>query len=246
MKRRVFVYMVIALGTAAGCGCVGRVVQVDNVASQAYLGRPRLGESLFPSDQAVLSNEAIEQILSSRIVLPQTGRLAVLRFGWRPEVRWWSSESIVELHEEIVGGLLDTLEGSKRLLDASLLPSLLTPEKQTVAYLREAAARYQADLLLVYSATSGTHRRKKLLARDQAKAYCTVEAVLLDVRTGIVPFTSAVTESATTTRSQDDLSFSETVQRAQLEAFNRAIARIGEELVGFLDGLPPEATGDSP
>jgi hypothetical protein len=216
------------------------------MASEKYRTRPSLGESLFPSDAEVLSNEAIERVLSSQIVLPAEGRLAVLRFGWQPDVRWWRSQSAIELHEEIIRGLLRKLEGCKRLRQVSLLPSLLTPEKQTVAYLREAAARYQADLLLVYRTTSGTHERKKLLARDQAKAYSTVEAILLEVRTGIVPFTSAVTETATTTRTRDDLSFSETVQRAQLEAFSRAIGRVGEELAGFLDGLPAEPTTPGP
>ena len=55
-------------------------------------------------------------------------------------------------------------------------------------FLREAAARYQADLLLLFRSSCRTFERYRLFEQDQARAFCAVESVMLDVRTGLVPF----------------------------------------------------------
>ena len=73
----------------------------------------------------------------------------------------------------------------------------LIPEQKTVPHLREAAARYQADLLLVYRHSCYSFERYRFSGVDQSQGSCTVEAILLDVRTGLVPMTCVVSESFT-------------------------------------------------
>lgn len=68
----------------------------------------------------------------------------------------------------------------------------MTPSKVSVPLLREAAVRMQADLLLAYRVGSDTYSQYRTVARDKVKAYSTCELVLLDVRTGLVPFTRVV------------------------------------------------------
>lgn len=245
MIRRTALHAVFVMSAIAGCSTAEPVPALSLMSSDPYGDRPTLRDSLFPADQAVLGNEAIQQILSSKIELPREARLAVLRFGSRWRMPQWWSEPLAQLHESIDGGLLDTLRASQRVSDASLLPSLMTPERQTVPHLREAAARFQADLLLVYRTISESHPKEKLLARNQVKAYCTAEAVLLDVRTGIVPFSSVVTRGVLVTESREDLRFSETIQRAELEATNQAVDQIAEELVHFLSALPVMAATET-
>jgi hypothetical protein len=63
----------------------------------------------------------------------------------------------------------------------------------SIPVLREAAVRMQADLLVVFRITSDVYYKYVVFAKNKVKVYSTSEAVLLDVRTGLVPFTRIVT-----------------------------------------------------
>src|SRR5438270_5863609 len=62
------------------------------IASSEYQSRPKAGESLFGTDEAVLRGANIEQILTSKVVIPAKARLAIMQFGERKNWRWWSEE----------------------------------------------------------------------------------------------------------------------------------------------------------
>jgi hypothetical protein len=98
------------------------------------------------------------------------------------------------------------------------MPTLLIPEKRTVPYLREAAARFQADLLLSYTTRIQTFEQTRLIGADGVKAACLLEPVLLDVRTGIVVYSSRNSETIATRKTPGDFNFSETVGKAQSDA----------------------------
>jgi len=104
----------------------------------------RLQESLFKGDQEVLSNEDIQRILTARITLDDRHRLAVL--GLAPRYTW--SQALADLEIQNSERFLQDLRSSPQLTEVRMMPTLLIPEKRTVPYLREAAARFQADLLL--------------------------------------------------------------------------------------------------
>jgi hypothetical protein len=183
-------------------------------------------------DTEVLSDSAIRRILDYRLELPSSSRLAVLQLGTRSLEEWrWSTEARPGEVSEL---LLKTLRSSARVRSASLLPSLLVPRQRTVGYLREAAARYQADLLLVYRTDCRTFERYRFLASDAVKATCVVEAVLIDTRTGIVPFTASESRDFEAKKSKDDTNFRETVRRAELEAVGAGLADLGSRVVEFL------------
>jgi len=158
-------------------------------------------ESLFKGDQAVLSDQDIAKILGTQLNLADRHRLAVLSLN----PSYWWSEDLADAETKNHDKLLQTLKGSPQLSEVSLLPSLLIPEKRTVPYLREAAARVQADLLFVYSARIRTFQRDRFLKTDQVRAQCVAESVLLDVRTGIVVHTGHATESIAMQQSPGDL-----------------------------------------
>ena len=233
----------IALPLLAGCTSAASPARF--MASDAYKSRQEITRSLFPSDQAVLNNEAIEKILSSKISLPPDGRIAVLDFGQRGAWHWWSTD-LARLGTEAVRRLLDRLRSCDHVADASVLPSLLMPERRTVPYLREAAARYQADLLLVYRTASHTYRKDRFLAPDQVRAYCLVEAVLLDTRTGIVPFTTVATQRYTAEKSKKDFDTYETERKAELQALRDALENVGRDVAAFLDAAVDEEPAQRP
>lgn len=189
-------------------------------------------ESLFTSDEAILSAEDIERILAFRYTVRPLNRIGIITLG---RAFWFGySEELARSGTDIQAGLVGRLRASPKVYDASYLPTLLIPKKRTVGHFREAAARYQADLLLIYQASCRTYDKYRFFAPDEARSYCNVEAVLLDIRTGIVPFTVTATRDFRAKENKEDTNFRETMARAELKALADALAEIGDAVVGFL------------
>jgi hypothetical protein len=188
--------------------------------------------SLFSGDAETLSDDAIQKILQYQYEPPALSRVALMPFGREVWSGW--SEELALASESLQARVLDRLKGSPKIYDASYLPSILVPENRTVPHLREAAARYQADLLLVYRSYCHSFEKYRFFAADRSRAYCGVEAVLLDTRTGLVPFTSVATRSYEVAEDPKDASFQETRLRAQLDAIAAAMGDVSTEIVDFL------------
>lgn len=92
----------------------------------------------------------------------------------------------------------------------------------------------KTDLLLIYRSSFRTYEKYKVFSPDKTKAYCNLEAVLLDTRTGIVPFTILVNRTFTAEQEQSDMSFYETIRKAELLALESALTEVGVEVVRFL------------
>jgi hypothetical protein len=200
----------------------------------------RLQESLFKGDQAVLSNQDIERILGARLTLNDRHRLAVLRLNSRV---WWSEE-LADLETRNSERFLEALRTNTQLTQVRFMPPLLVPEKQTVPYLREAAARFQADLLLIYTTRVQTFRQGRLIGADEVKARCVVDSVLLDVRTGIVVHSAQIAESVDAKKTQGELNFSETVAKAEADATGKGLLKVADLVVSYLRE-PGNGDGDS-
>lgn len=184
-------------------------------------------DSLFKGDQAVLSDQDIGRILNTRLSLADRHRMAILSLGSRS---WWS-EDLAEMEAKNFDAMLQALRADAELTDVRLLPSLLVPEKRTVPYLREAAARIQADLLFVYTTRIQTFNRSRFLKPNEVHAQCVAESVLLDVRTGIVADTARATENIALTKAASDLNFSETIARAESDARGKALVSLAQTVV---------------
>ena len=217
-----------------GCAKVAPTTPGGYYASAGYQDRELLQHSLFRSDQAVLNGEEVQRILESRIELPSSSHLAVLRLGTRSEILAWS---LFSPSAEASGNPLESLAASPRVEHISWLPSLLVPEKITVPLLREAAARFQADLLLIFRAPCQDFREYHWLRKDKARTYCAAEAVLLDVRTGIIPFSSSSVQALEVLPEEGDVSFHESTKRAEAEASRRALVQVASEVADFLNGI---------
>jgi len=193
-----------------------------------------LAESLFKEDQALLGNEDLKTILNSPVILPADAKLAVVRFGRMPY--WWGwSEEFVRMNEQIDSSFLAKLDTSNRLREVAYLPSLVTPPQMTIPHIREAAARLQSDLVLIYRTSTHNYEKREWFKAARTKADCTVEAVLLDTRTGVIPFSTVVNEQFTASEKKKDYGFDETVARAEQQAIGRAWQRLAGETVAFLD-----------
>ncbi|HSL83807.1 MAG TPA: hypothetical protein VLF66_13610, partial [Thermoanaerobaculia bacterium] len=219
-----------------GCGSA-KTASGSYFSSLDYQARETLSQSLFREDLSLLSNEEIDRILSSKIELPRDARLALLQIGADPHVLVLPA-SDADGEGDALAAVLERLAASDRLSSVALLPSLLVPRSLSVAKLREAAARFQADLLFIYRTPCQQFQRNRFLGADQAKAYCVAEGVLLDVRTGIIPFSAVASSTFAAVQEANDLTSYETLRRSQSEAIARALSDLADELMGFLAEAP--------
>ena len=207
---------------------------LDKPASSIYKASAA-EETLFPGDQAVIADADIQKILEYHMELPEKVHLAVLRMGQEMFYRWYRLEERPE--DDIFHNFQQQMLQQARFRRVSVLPSLLTPDKRTIPYLREAAARTQADLLLVYRA-GGLSYTKGFLTNDHVKAQAVVEAILIDVRTGIVPFSTVAQREFEAKKTKADYNFAETVRKAEQQAISLALSDIGGQLRHFIEQVP--------
>ena len=189
--------------------------------------------SLFPGDASVLTDDAIKRILDYRYRPPVLSRIALIPAGREMWSGW--SEGLAMATEQLEKDVVSVLEASPRVYDAAFLPSVLTPERRSVPHLREAAARFQADLMLVYRNFCRSFQKYRVFRDNRARAFCGVEAVLIDTRTGIVPLSVVASRTFDVEQSADDLNFRETVLKAQLAAVAGSLAEVVSDVVVLLE-----------
>lgn len=207
------------------------------MSSRQYLHRSDMQTNLFETDEAVISGDKIQAILNSRILIPSNCRLAVMTLNEYTTHGLWSPET-TQAGRDFKTEFLSELKQCGRLADVSFLPGILTPEKKGIGQLREAAARYQAPLLFVYSTQYNTYGKDKIFGKGKAVSYCIVEGALLDVQTGTVPFTSVSLQEFEVEEKKGDINFYETLMRAEMSAESKGLKDIAKDLTTFLDKIP--------
>ena len=241
MKTKKMLVLTLAGVTLSGCVSAKRPVAV--MATPEYAAKEPIATSLFPSDQAVLGDEAVARILSSKLELPAKAKLALMKFpdteGSRYYGRsYWRDEDYLKGQQAQLDTLSKALLASDQIVEVIPLPSLMTPRQLSLPILREAAVRMQADLLLVFRVGSDTYSQYRTFAKDKVKAYSTCELVLLDVRTGLVPFARVVSRERVELKQTSDLELSETMRRAEQASAADALHAAAEDLVTYIKSVP--------
>ncbi len=228
-------YLTIALILfTTGCSSISTVGRSDDYYRPG--AQVENNEPLFGTSGGLLADKDIKRILNYRLKLPAKNRIAILKLSNNSYWRHYSKD-FAQLTESIATGFVGQLRQSSRIYDASFLPSMLVPEKRTVPFLREAAARYQADLLLAYRTNCQTFQKYRFIDPDETKAYCSVEAVLLDVRSGIVPFTVISSNEFSAKKTAADTNFNETIKKAELTAVGESLKEVAVQLNLFFQDV---------
>jgi hypothetical protein len=236
--RNIVALLLVLPPLLGGCSTVGSSSEMvpDDMRSAKFssdtLAASPAASSLFPGDQLVLTDQQIDKIFATRIAVPDSAKLSVVRYGGWP-MRFWSEE-FARLDQQSMEEFLGKLRAVKRLSTVQVMPEMLLPRQMDIPHLREAAARVQADLLLIYRPGSRSYQKSRFLKKDATRAYCTVEGAVLDTRSGVVVYTTRASEDFAAEQSTRDMSFEETVGRAEQQAVGRAMARIGDDVATFL------------
>ncbi len=231
-----FLTILIGIITLSACASVSTNHRPSSY-NQEYNSAPSFSASLFGGNAEGFNEEAIQKILSYRLSLPAQSRVAILNLNQDASWRYYSN-SFTHLDDEMIKGLITNLNQSPRVYDASFLPALVIPQKKSLTTLRIAAARYQADLLLTYRTYCELFKKYKFIDPDIIKAYCTVEAIALDIRSGIVSFTAISTNEFTTEKKDEDINFFETHKKAEMKAINAGLAEVSLTLRDFIEKTP--------
>ena len=198
-----------------------------------------LTRSLFNFEGRSISEDDIARILSSEIQLPDTVRLAILNYSSSSVNRYyssyWSNEEFLKLQQSFIDIFKNKLEANGKVKRVILMPKLMIGNNPNIFTLRESAVRLQADLFLIFSINSDIYYRYKVFKKDEAKAYATAEALLMDVRTGIIPYSEIVTHEKQVTKDNTlDLTDQDTQKRAENGAVQMTLEDLSTRLNRYL------------
>lgn len=210
--------------------------QADNFSDN---GEP-ITQSLFSDKNATISEENIQKILDGNFNLPPQLRVAVVsventspnrRYYWN----YWTDEQYLKTQQSYLDLFSDKLKQSQRVVSVATIPDLLLSKPHTFTNIREAAVRLQADIVIVYSITTDIYSKYKLFTKPDIKAFATTQLIVLDVRTGLVPFSTIVTKDQLSKKQGNELDNNEATSRIQKEAVLMTIEEIGIKLTEFLN-----------
>lgn len=209
-------------------------------AIQKFYSEPEvITTSLFDAKDRTLSEESIQRLLNGRIVLRDTIRIAIYRHGvssiTRYYDRWWLDEEYLKMQQKYVDTLMHQVSGSTRVRKVMLMPSMVVSSQPSLNELREATVRLQADMLLIFSTKSDIYYKYKLFKEDEAKAFATTEAILMDIRTGVIPHSTIVTRESFLKKGEGDLTTDELRKRTEMSAILASLVETGNQAATFLN-----------
>ena len=193
-------------------------------------------QSLFSDKESTISEADIQRLLNGKIQLPDTVRIAILnmnstysnynRYAWNNEEEMQTQRNQFEL-------LKIKLESTGRTKKVFLLPKLMTKANPTLTQLRESAVRIQADLLLIFHIKSDLYYKYKMFKKNEVKAFATCESLLMDIRTGVIPFSDVLTHDVLKKKEDEDFNNDELRKRAIQEASKMTLESLGNDLIDF-------------
>lgn len=218
-----------ALLTVSGCASYS-TSQFDDPRITGRAASPRgttLNASLMGPEG--FPEQAIQKVLSSRLEIPKSVSLAVVRLDSQGE-----GLQFRPFDEETVEILFKGLKSHPRVRSVIPVPETLLSKPVTLNSIRTAGVLVQADLVLVLKSVAAGDWQYRMFERDQAKTTIVVESFVLDTRTSIVPFTGVTSEQADVVKTATDYSIYETQMRSRIEGEKKAFKKIVADVSNLL------------
>ncbi len=193
-------------------------------------------ESLFNDKTATISEENIQKILDGSYSLPQNIRTAIVKLKSTQNKRnyYWNDEHYLKSQQEYLDLFNSKLKQSERVTKVYKIPDLLIPRNPTFTDIREAAVRTQSDMVVIYFINSDLYLKYKMFSKNEIKAFATIQLVIMDVRTGLIPFSTIVTKEYQSKRQKNELNDTEAANRIKKEAVLLTIEEVGKKINEFL------------
>ncbi len=243
MKPLSILYCLFAIFLFTNCDTAKQVgAPYTNTYRLHQSDKPTLTESLFKTKDSTLSEADIQKLLNGKIEFPEGIRIAV--FNYEPTANnysnryygtYWDNEEYLHLQQDYMETVVNGLKASKRVEKVILMPSILANEKSSITQLREAAVRLQADALLIFHLQSDLYYKYKLFKKDQAKAFANCEALLMDIRTGMIPHADVLTNEELVEKNEQDFDVETMQKRAIKLAVLGVLEEITQGVAGFIE-----------
>lgn len=233
--KKLFLLCIITLAFTACTTASHKTYLEPSLAAEAYTPNT-IEKSLFDDKSATISEENIQKILNGKYSLPAKARVALVKLNGRQSSFYYrSDEDFLKTQQSYMDMLSDSLKTSNKVTSVSVIPQILLSKDPSFLTIREAAVRTQADLVAVFAINSDIYYKYKAFSGTKIKAFATVQFIILDVRTGLIPFSKTVTRDFESQKVKDDYSESEAAARVKNEAVLLAINDIGAEAAAFLN-----------
>lgn len=222
-------------------GCAQKVTSERLNLEQSYApvqNNEPLSQSLFNFKDRTISEADIQKILNSPVELPDTIRIALLNYAssstYRYNYNYWNNEDYLKLQQEYIDILERSLAANNRVSKIILMPKLLMGASPNIFTLREAAVRLQADVLFIFSINSDLYYDYKVFKKNEVKAFATCESLLMDIRTGIIPYADVVSRDTLVKKINEDMNDNTFRKRAESDAVRLTLTEIGQGLHNYL------------
>lgn len=226
------IFSICCCALLQACASVSSVSRPDNYYSQNQPKTLNLDQNF----SSVNSSENISKLLNHRITIPKQNRIAIVNLN-KSGLQGVQISDSNQISDNLVENFILKLRSSERVYDASYLPAMLISPQRSIDSLRLSAARMQADLILTYQSLCGSFSDFNLFSKNLNKSYCTVEAVLIDVRSGLIALSSVSSQEQKTAESKQDLNIYELKRRSEIEATHLALTKVANDVFDFLESL---------
>ena len=223
-----FYVLIAALFAITSCSST-KFKDTSHMDQAEYKAKPVITESLIDSSKP-MDEAAIQRILDGKIQFPKRINLAILRLA--------NSFNGFEFQ------LLDQAENESfyklenwgpRVQSIIPVPQLLISKKITIESLRHAAVLLQADALLVIKPISSSDWKFRWFDTKLVRGRTSLEVLLLDTRTSVIPFTGLVTETAVRERDNSDYGLADLLDMVAKESEAKALTKIAPAVKIFLE-----------
>ena len=196
-------------------------------------------QSLFNDKAATISEENIQRVLDGSYKLPQQLRVAIVKLESLSQRRnywyYWNDEQYLKTQQSYLDLFTNQFKRSSRVTKTFSIPDVLVSRSPSFTNIREAAVRMQADIVVIYSIASDLYSKYKAFSKPDIKAYATTQLIIMDVRTGLIPFSTISTKDSLSQKKKEELENAEAASRVQNEAVLATITEIGGKLTDFLN-----------
>jgi len=223
-----FLKLVVGALAAGLVACATVQKDYDHMSNLDYQKRPQLRQALINASEP-LNEAAVQKILSSKVAFPKTINLAIVRLTESVE-----GLDFQMIDQEISEKFYNKTNWGSRVQSIIPVPQVMIAKPATLASLRQTAVLLQADALLIIKPISFSDWKFQWFDGDKAKGITSLEVLLLDTRTSVVPYTSVVTETAEVTKDKSDYSNYELMNRAKKASENKALLQVGPALQKFM------------
>lgn len=211
--------------------------QLSTSYENSYLNtEPPITKSLFDDKSATISEENIQKILDGNYKLPNNLRVAFVKLeSSQNQIRYyWSDEQYLKSQQQYLDMFSKKFSNSSRVKNISTIPDILISKNPTFTSIRESAVRTQSDIAVIFSINSDIYSQFKLLTKTNIKAYATTQLIILDVRTGLIPFSIIVTKDFQDTKKVTDFNENDAINRIKNQAVLLTIEEVGKKINEFL------------